>query len=74
MELEKCPLTGWEYKTRFCFDHGNAEQMEDMNQTGAEGWELVSVIWLSGSQYRFYFKRRLPERGDTLSPMLGEFL
>ena len=63
---------GWEYKTRFCFDHGNAEQMDILNQLGAEGWELVSVIWIGARTYRYYLKRRLPERGDMLSP-LGEF-
>ena len=53
MEREK-----WEYKTRFCFDAANAEQMDLLNTLGDEGWELVSAFHQDASTYRFYFKRR----------------
>jgi hypothetical protein len=41
------------------------QNLEQINQLGGEGWELVQIIELKPgginvTGYRFYFKRRLP--------------
>ncbi len=42
----------WEYRTVL------ASRGVDLNQYGAEGWELVSAIPQPADQVAYYFKRR----------------
>jgi hypothetical protein len=32
--------------------------LRELNEYGANGWELVSIIWVS-NETRFYFKREI---------------
>jgi ribosomal protein L40E len=47
--LEGIKMAKWEYKTVYAKTLTNDKGIEPMlNRLGAEGWELVSVIWQTG--------------------------
>ena len=49
-------MTEWEY---LVINSGGlaGEQEEELNELGAEGWELVAVAWVGPMHCRLYFKR-----------------
>jgi hypothetical protein len=46
----------WEYLVAWS-STGTKTQDEQLHTLGADGWELVSVVFLPSGQTRLYFKR-----------------
>jgi len=57
----------WEYRVELLLDDNpdpKGPPDKELNELGAEGWELVSVVEVAvhgGHNLRFYFKRPIPE-------------
>lgn len=48
----------WEYLTEV-YD-GYTENIKDLNNFGADGWELVNVVYIHiNGKSKFYFKRKI---------------
>jgi len=47
-------MTQWEYKLYTArFNQGQAQTLADLNELGAQGWELIKI----DEPYNFWFKR-----------------
>ena len=49
----------YEYKKEKTFD--SLATIEQLNQTGQEGWELCAVTSIEENEYIYFFKRKIKQ-------------